>query len=200
VRPIEWRFIFQIHNVFLTAFAIDGHRVTLMPKSLKLEDVMTKNVITVGERATVKTVVELMIKHDIGCLIVMTRKKPVGIVTKKDVLKRLLLNPKNTEKTKVNDILARKAGEIMSKPLIVGKPQTELREGVRLMTEWKIKKLPIVGSGRLLGLVTYTNIIRSTRYLEQIVSSFLSKVDFEYLFSLYTKKLMPSSPTERRPT
>jgi CBS domain-containing protein len=171
-----------------------------MPKSLKLEDVMTKNVITVGERATVKTVVELMIKHDIGCLIVMTRKKPVGIVTKKDVLKRLLLNPKNTEKTKVNDILARKAGEIMSKPLIVGKPQTELREGVRLMTEWKIKKLPIVGSGRLLGLVTYTNIIRSTRYLEQIVSSFLSKVDFEYLFSLYTKKLMPSSPTERRPT
>jgi len=164
-----------------------------MPKSLKLEDVMTKNVITVGERATVKTVVELMIKHGIGCLIVMKRKKPVGIVTKKDVLKRVLLNPKNTKKSKVNDILMRKVGEITSKPLIVGKPQTDLREGVRLMTEWKIKRLPIVENGRLLGLVTYTNIIRSTRYLEQIVSSFLNKVDFEYLFSLYTKKLMPSS-------
>lgn len=171
-----------------------------MPKSLKLEDVMTKNVITVGERATVKTVVELMNKHDIECLVVMKRKEPVGIVTKRDVLKRVLLSPKNTNKTKVNDILMRKVGEIMSKPLVVGKPGTELREGVRLMTEWKIKTLPIVEKGRLLGLVTYTNIIRSTRYLEQIVSSFLSKVDFEYLFSLYTKKLMPSSPTKRRPT
>ncbi len=171
-----------------------------MPKSLKLEDVMTKNVITVGERATVKTVVELMNKHDIGCLVVMKRKKPVGIVTNRDVLKRVLLSPKNTKKTKVNDILMRKVGEIMSKPLIVGKPETELREGVRLMTEWKIKTLPIVEKGCLLGLVTYTNIIRSTRYLEQIVSSFLSKVDFEYLFSLYTKKLMPSSPVKRRPT
>ncbi|NIR86177.1 CBS domain-containing protein [Candidatus Bathyarchaeota archaeon] len=160
-----------------------------MPKSLKLKDVMAKNVITVGERATVKTVVELMNKHDIGCLIVMRRKKPVGIVTDRDVLKRVLLSPNNTKKTKVNDMLMRKAREIMSKPLIVGETQTELREGVRLMTEWRIKRLPIVENDRLLGLVTYTNIIRSTRYLEQITSSFLSKVDFEYLFSLYTKKL-----------
>jgi len=160
-----------------------------MPKSLKLEDVMTKNVLTVGERATVKTVVELMNKHDIGCLIVMRRKKPVGIVTERDVLKRVLLSPKNTKKTKVSDILMRKVGEIMSKPLIVEKTQTELRDGVRLMTEWKIKKLPIVENGHLLGLVTYTNIIRSKRYLEQIMSSFMSQVDFEHLFSAYAKKL-----------
>jgi len=171
-----------------------------MPKSLKLGDVMTKNVITVGERATVKTVVELMNKHDIGCLIVMRRKKPVGIVTERDILKRVLLSPKNTKKIKVNDMLMRKVGEIMSKPLIVGKTQTELRDGVRLMAEWKIKKLPIVENGRLLGLVTYTNIIRSTRYLEEMISSFMSKVDFEYLFSLYTKKLKPVSQTRRRAT
>jgi len=101
-----------------------------MPKSLKLEDVMTKNVITVGERATVKTVVELMNKRDIGCLIVMRRKKPVGIVTERDVLERVLLSPKNTKNTKVSDMLMR-------------------------------------------------------------------KVDFEYLFSVYTKKLSPSSQTKR---
>jgi len=160
-----------------------------MPKSLKLEDVMTKNVPTVGERATVKTVMKLMIKHNVGCLIAMRRKKPVGIVTMRDVLKRILLSSKNTKKTKVNDLLMRKVGEIMSKPLIVGTTQTELREGVRLMTERKIKILPIVENGHLLGLVTYTNIIRSKRYLEQIMSSFMSQVDFEHLFSAYTKKL-----------
>ncbi len=171
-----------------------------MPKSLKLEDVMTKNVITVGEKATVKTVVELMDKRDIGCLIVVKRKKPIGIVTARDILKRVLLSQKNPKGTKVNDVLKRKVGEIMSKPLIVEKPQTEVREGVRLMTEWKIKKLPIVENGRLLGLVTYTNIIRSTRYLEQIISSFMNKVDFNYLFSVYTEKLKPTSQTRRRRT
>ncbi|UCE16280.1 MAG: CBS domain-containing protein [Candidatus Bathyarchaeota archaeon] len=160
-----------------------------MPKSLKLEDVMIKNVFTVGERAMMKTVVELMIKHYIGCLIVMRRKKPVGIVTMRDVLKRVLLSPKNTKKTKVNDMLMRKVGEIMTKPLITEKPRTGLREGVRLMTERKIKNLPIVENGHLLGLVTYTNIIRSKRYLEQIMSSFMSQVDFDHLFSAYAKKL-----------
>jgi len=168
---------------------------TLMPKSLKLGDVMTKNVITVGEKATVKAAVELMNKYDIGCLVVMERKKPIGIVTERDVLKRVLLSPKNTKTTKVNDMLMRKVSEIMSKPLIVGKTQTDLRDGVRLMMEWKIKKLPIVENGHLLGLVTYTNIIRSTRYLEQIISSFMNKVDFEYLFSVYTKKLK-SQPSQ----
>jgi len=171
-------------------------KVALMPKSLKLKDVMTKNVITVGERATIKKVVELMSKHDIGCLIVMKRGKAVGIVTTQDILKRVLLSPENTKKTQVNDILNRRATEIMSKPLVVGKPQTELREGVRLMTERKIKKLPIVQDGHLLGLVTYTNIIRSTSYLEQIISSFMNKVDFEYLFSAYTKKLKASDQTK----
>jgi len=160
-----------------------------MPKSLKLKDVMTKDVITVGERAAVKTVVELMSKNDIGCLVVMKGKEPVGIVTERDLLRRVLLSPKNTGKTKVEDMLMRKVSEIMSQPLIVGKPQTELRDGVRLMAERKIKKLPIVENGQLLGLVTYTNIIRSTRYLEEIISSFMSKVDFEDLFSAYTKKL-----------
>jgi len=160
-----------------------------MPKSLKLKDVMTKNVITVGERAAVKTVVELMSKNDIGCVVVMKGKEPVGIVTERDLLKRVLLSSKNTGKTKVDDMLMRKVSEIMSKPIIVGKPQTELRDGVRLMAERKIKKLPIVENGQLVGLVTYTNIIRSTRYLEEIISSFMSKVDFEDLFSAYTKKL-----------
>ena len=160
-----------------------------MPKSLKLKDVMTKNVITVGERAAVKTVVELMSKNDIGCVVVMKGKEPVGIVTERDLLKRVLLSSKNTGKTKVDDMLMRKVSEIMSKPIIVGKPQTELRDGVRLMAERKIKKLPIVENAQLVGLVTYTNIIRSTRYLEEIISSFMSKVDFEDLFSAYTKKL-----------
>ncbi|MFB0500841.1 MAG: CBS domain-containing protein, partial [Candidatus Bathyarchaeia archaeon] len=56
--------------------------------SLKLEDVMVKGIVTVEEKATVKKAVELMNKHEIGCLVVVKRGKPAGIVTERDMLKR----------------------------------------------------------------------------------------------------------------
>jgi CBS domain-containing protein len=119
---------------------------------LKLEDVMVEDVITVEEGATAKEVAELMNKHEIGCLIVMKMGKPAGIVTERDLVKRILLESKDPEKTKIS--------EIMSKPLIVGKPQMELEQTVRLMVEQKIKKLPVTQDGKLVGLITLTDILR----------------------------------------
>jgi len=135
--------------------------------SLEVRDVMVKNVITVETEATVKEAAKLMNAHEIGCLIVMNRGKPVGIVTEMDMLKRVLLKSRDPRKTKVS--------QIMSKPLVVGEPQTDVRDAVRLMVEGKIKRLPIVEDGNLLGLVTFTDIVRSSAYLERIISSFCSR-------------------------
>jgi CBS domain-containing protein len=125
--------------------------------SLKLEDVMVEDVITVEEKATIKKAVELMNKHEIGCLIVVKRGKPAGIVTERDMLKRILLESKNPQKIKVN--------EIMSEPLVVGKPQMDIEDAVRLMFKRNIKKLPVADEGHLVGLVTLTDLVRS----EQII-------------------------------
>ena len=125
--------------------------------SLKLEDVMVEDVITVEEKATIKKAVELMNKHEIGCLIVVKRGKPAGIVTERDMLKRILLESKDPERTKVKDI--------MSEPLIVGKPQMDIEDAVRLMFKRNIKKLPVADEGHLVGLVTLTDLVRS----EQII-------------------------------
>ena len=59
--------------------------------SLLVKDVMTKNVITIDSSASVKKAAELMDKHDIGCIIVMNGGKPIGIITERDMLKRVLL-------------------------------------------------------------------------------------------------------------
>jgi CBS domain-containing protein len=126
--------------------------------SLKLEDVMVEDVITVEEKATIKKAVELMNKHEIGCLIVVKRGKPAGIVTERDMLKRILLESRDPEKIKVN--------EIMSKPLIVGKPQMDIEDAVKLMFKRNIKKLPVTEKGHLVGLVTLTDLVRS----EQIIN------------------------------
>lgn len=135
--------------------------------SLEVKDVMVKNVITVEAEATVKEVAKLMNKHEIGCLVVMKKGEPVGIITERDMLKRVLLKSKDPRKTKV--------GKMMSKPLVIGEPQTNIRDAVRLMVEGKIKRLPIVEDGHLLGLVTFTDIVRSSAYFEHIIASFCSR-------------------------
>jgi len=126
--------------------------------SLKLEDVMVQDVITVEETTTVKKAVELMNKHEIGCLIVMKRRKPAGIVTERDMLNRILLKSKNPEKIKVN--------EIMSKPLIVGKPQMDIEDAAKLMFKRNIKKLPVTDNDHLVGLVTLTDLVRSKQIIK----------------------------------
>ncbi|MBS7633676.1 CBS domain-containing protein, partial [Candidatus Bathyarchaeota archaeon] len=120
--------------------------------SLKVEDVMIKEVVTIDEGATVKEAAEVMNKFEIGCLITVKRDKAVGIITERDLLKRVVAEDREAKKTKVKDI--------MTSPLVVVEPSTELEEAVRLMFQMKIKKLPVVDGKRLAGLVTLTDIAR----------------------------------------
>jgi CBS domain-containing protein len=119
---------------------------------LKVEDIMIESVITVDADSTVMRAVRTMNKHEIGCLVVTRRGKAVGIVTERDLLKRVIGKSKNPGKTKVR--------EIMTKPLIAGQPDMELEDATKLMFERKIKKLPVVDHGQLLGLITLTDVAR----------------------------------------
>ena len=135
--------------------------------SVLVKDVMIKNVMKIESSAPTKKAAELMAKHDIGCLIVVDDGKPTGIVTERDMLKRVLLQFRDPRMTRVNDI--------MSTPLIASNPETELREALRLMNERRIKKLPIVKDGLLIGLLTITDVVRSIGYFEHIITSLCSR-------------------------
>ncbi len=102
--------------------------------------------------ATVKEAVEIINKHEIGCLIVTKNGKTIGIMTERDILKRIIPKSKNPEKTKVS--------EIMSTPLIVGGPDMYIEDAARLMFKKDIKKLPIMEDGKLVGLLTFSDIAR----------------------------------------
>ena len=120
---------------------------------LKIENVMISDVIKVDADATVRQAVDLMNKHEIGCLIVVDEEeKPVGILTERDLLTRVLAKRKDPVRTKVS--------QVMSKPLVTGTPHMNLEVAVRLMFRKKIKKLPVVEDGRLVGLVTLTDMVR----------------------------------------
>lgn len=120
--------------------------------ALKVEDIMIRNVITVNADITVKEAVKIMNKNEIGSLVVIKEKRLVGILTERDILKRVLAESKNPEKTKVS--------QIMSTPVIAASPQTDLEEAAKLMFEKNVKKLPVVSEEKLVGLVTLTDLAR----------------------------------------
>jgi len=120
--------------------------------SLKVEDVMVEDVVTVEADATVKKAVGIMNRHEIGCLIVVKKEKAVGIVTERDMLNRVLARSRDPERTRVS--------EVMSTPLIVADPDMDLEEAARLMFKMKVKKLPVVSNGQLVGLITLTDLAR----------------------------------------
>lgn len=113
---------------------------------------MIESVVTVDADAPVMKAIKLMNEHEIGCIVVTRRGKPVGIVTERDMLVRVIAKSKSPQKTRVR--------EIMTKPLIAGQPEMDVEEATRLMFEKKIKKLPIVEQERLVGLITLTDVAR----------------------------------------
>lgn len=121
---------------------------------MKIHKLMVKDVITLQTDASAYDAVKLMNENRIGCLVALDNGKIVGILTERDLLERVLEKCKNPKETRVS--------EIMTRQVIVGKPDMQLVEATRLMFENKVKKLPIVEGNRLAGLVTLTDIARAT--------------------------------------
>jgi CBS domain-containing protein len=137
--------------------------------SLSVEDVMTMDVITIDENASVKKAADIMNQHEIGCLIAVRKGKAIGIITERDLLKRVIVEDKNAKKTKV--------GDVMSSPLEVVAPGTDLEEALRFMFQKKIKKLPVVYKNRLLGVVSLTDIARCQPAIIKLLKSFAAAQD-----------------------
>ena len=136
---------------------------------LKVKDVMVTDLVTVKADISVKKAVKVMNDFEIGCLIVVENGEAVGIVTERDILKRIVVESRDPEKTLV--------GEVMSKPLIVTSPETSLEEAIESMFKHKIKKLPVVEGGKLVGLVTFTDIARIQPVMEKILRKLMEKYE-----------------------
>jgi CBS domain-containing protein len=114
-------------------------------------EVMNKNVKTIKPDSTAQGAARLMIKYSIGSLIVTDGSKLAGIVTERDVLMKVVAAAKDSSKVAVKSI--------MSKDVVLAKPNIDIEEAARIMVRYKIKKLPIVAGNRLIGIVTATDIV-----------------------------------------
>jgi len=148
--------------------------------SQKLRKIMIDKVVTVEPNATVKKAVELMNLHDIGCIVIVHSGKPVGIMTERDMLKRIIHKSRNPARTKVVDV--------MSKPLVTASPDMRAGDAAKLMFERNVKKLPVVENGRLVGLVSITDLLRAEGVAEFLNKESLNGVSshMKMLLSLYS--------------
>jgi len=120
---------------------------------LKTGVVMAKEVVTIDENASVKEAADIMNQEEISCIIATRRGKAAGIITERDLLKRIISEGKNAKRTRVKGI--------MSSPLVAITSDTDVEEAARLMFEKKMKKLAVIDHNRLVGVVSLTDIARA---------------------------------------
>jgi len=115
-------------------------------------ELMSKNPVTVSTEVTVSEAAMLMKDRCIGSLIVVDGQAPVGIVTERDLVTKVLALGLSVTDTRVKDV--------MSTPLVSIHPHMETAEAAEKMAKLKIRRLAVVDSGKLVGLITENDILR----------------------------------------
>lgn len=117
-----------------------------MAITLTVKSIAKPNIISLDRSRSVKEAAGLMVKNNIGGLVVTESGKYVGIVTERDILKKVVANTSFPPTTKLSDV--------MSSPLITIDARAGLGEAMALMVEKKIRRLLVKEDGKIVGLFT----------------------------------------------
>lgn len=112
---------------------------------MKIKDLMTKDVATLNSEDSVERAAELMKEYNVGSIPVCKEEKVIGIVTDRDITLRSVAEGENPQRQSVR--------EIMTSNPVVGKPEMDAHEAVRVMSERQIRRLPVVEDGHLVGMI-----------------------------------------------
>jgi CBS domain-containing protein len=127
-----------------------------------VKDIMSSPVVTLGENAPSNKVANIMDENDLGCVIVTNKVgKPVGIITERDLVLRVLA------KNLVPDAV--KANDIMTSPLVTIEPEATISEAARRMSRLDIRRLGVVYKGNLVGLISSRDILGVMPELIEII-------------------------------
>ena len=124
-----------------------------MPKIVR--DIMTKYVVSIDVNRTAFEAAKIMAEKGISSLIVLNDQDPVGIVTERDFVKKICIKELNVSRVKVN--------EVMSKIRTFADPEIPIEVAVQRMVNHKIRRLPIMEDGKVVGIITVTDLAKYLR-------------------------------------
>jgi CBS domain-containing protein len=116
---------------------------------------MTKEVVAVDENTTALDAARLMTKKGISSLIIEKDHAPVGIISERDFVKKICL--KDMLPSTIN------VGSIMSKIQTYASPDTPVDVAVQRMVNHKIRRLPVISDGKVIGIITVTDLAKHLR-------------------------------------
>jgi CBS domain-containing protein len=125
-----------------------------MATGILVKNIMTKSVVQVDYDKTVQEAAKIMVDHRVGSIIVVKDKNPIGIITETDINKKIVALGKDPKKLKVE--------EIMSSPIAFSDPNEDITLAVEKMKKHRIKRIPVVDNGKIVGIVTDTDIARAS--------------------------------------
>ena len=110
------------------------------------------SLLTISSEASVFDMVAQMVEANVGSLLVTVGGRIEGIVTERDYLRRVTLEGRTDKETPVS--------EIMTSPLIVVTPQTPVEECMAIMTDRRIRHMPVVEDGEVVALVSIGDLVK----------------------------------------
>ena len=116
---------------------------------------MTKDVVAVDENMTALDGARLMTEKGISSLIIEKDHAPVGIISERDFVKKICL--KDMQPSTIN------VGSIMSKIQTYASPDTPVDVAVQRMVNHKIRRLPVISDGKVIGIITVTDLAKHLR-------------------------------------
>ncbi|HPX77179.1 MAG TPA: CBS domain-containing protein [Methanobacterium sp.] len=124
---------------------------------MKVEDVMSDEVIVMQENQQVSYARNLMLKHGLSRVIIVdTQRKPVGIVTEKDLSRKMRGNGPEWKRRPIDKILISRA---MTEGLVTIKPSEDIQNAVELMLKNNISSIPVADDDGLAGIITKTDLL-----------------------------------------
>ena len=111
-----------------------------------------KTVYTIGPAASVFDAVKLMAEKNIGALPVVEGGKIVGVITERDYARKIVLMARSSKETPVR--------EVMTSQVMYVHPRQTSEECMALMTENRVRHLPVMDQGRLIGLVSIGDLVK----------------------------------------
>ena len=137
----------------------------------RLTEILTEKgdvVLRVDADSSVLDAVRRMVDSNVGSLLVTDHGRDIGIVTERDYLRRVTLEGRDERETPVR--------EIISSPLVVATPETTVEECMALMTDRRIRHVPVVGSGgEVVGLVSIGDLVKFTSKQQSFELQYLTE-------------------------
>jgi CBS domain-containing protein len=142
-----------------------------MSTLLEILDEKGREVLRIDAGVSVLEAVEQMVDANVGSLLVTDRGEDVGIVTERDYLRRVALSGRTEDEIAVR--------EIISSPLIVATGETTVEECMALMTDRRIRHVPVVDGDKVVGMVSIGDLVKFTskrqsfeiKYLTEYITS-----------------------------